>query len=598
MSRPQATRSTADHAGVGHTGMWRFYLVIGLLMLIGLVVFARIASNQVIAGEEGKDFLQAQGEARSLRTEPIIALRGMITDRQGEPLAVSTPVVTIWANPKILKQEKRSLNVLAKALQVDPLELKKKVRSDKGFVYLKRQMSPDAAAKVMALDYEGVYAQREYRRFYPAGDVTAHVVGFTDMDDNGQEGMELAFNETLKGHMGSKRVLKDLSGRVIKDVQLIKSAEPGKPVELSIDLRIQYLAWRELKKALDEYEAKAGSVVVLDSHTGEVLAMVNEPSFNPNNRKDLQTDSLRNRAITDVYEPGSTIKPFTAAVALESGKYTPYTRIDTNPGSIQVGDKVLRDKHNSGVLDLTGVIARSSQVGTTKVALSLPGDDIRDLFHQVGFGQVTGSGFPGESAGVLPKYRRWAPIVQATMAFGHGMSVTSLQLAQAYAVFANKGVKKPVSLVKLDETAIDSRPAEQVMSAKVARQIVTMMESVTESGGTATRAKVAAYRISGKTGTAHKPEKGGYAEDRYIAVFAGMAPATNPRFVTVVMIDEPSGKKYYGGEVAAPVFSEVMATALRLYSVPPDNYSEPAAPTGIVQVPVKSPEPVSRKRLS
>jgi len=563
ISRGRTTKTT--------TG--RFVAVILLLAVIGVLVFVRIARNQVIAGEEGKDFLQAQGEARSLRTEPIVALRGMITDRFGEPLAVSTPVVTIWANPNFLKTEKRPMRALASALDMDIIELNKKINSGKGFIYLKRQMSPDDAERVIALDYAGVYAQREYRRFYPAGDVVSHVVGFTDLDDNGQEGMELAYNKALKGEMGAKRVLKDLSGRTIKDVQLIKSAEPGKPLQLSIDMRIQYLAYKQLKAAVAEFKAKAGSVVVLDSATGEVLAMVNEPSYNPNNRSDLSTDSLRNRAVTDVFEPGSTIKPFTMAVAIGSGKYTPRTLIDTNPGSIMVGDKLLKDHHNNGVIDLTQILARSSQVGTTKIALTLPGDDIRAMLHRVGFGQATGVGFPGESVGVLPSYRRWAPIVQATMSFGHGISVTPLQLAQAYSVFANGGVKKPVSLLRLDANAEPLLPTETAMPSNIAQQLVTMMEAVTESGGTATQAAVSAYRISGKTGTAHKAENGGYSEDKYIAVFAGMAPATRPRFVTIVLIDEPSGSKYYGGEVAAPVFSAVMSTALRLYGVPPDDYS-------------------------
>lgn len=588
-------KKQASKAGNDKTTTGRFVAVIVVLALIGALVFFRIAQNQVIDGKEGKDFLQAQGEARALRTEPIVALRGMITDRFGEPLAVSTPVVTLWANPRFLKQEKRSLAALAKALKMNPLELKKKINTDKGFVYLKRQMPPDDAAVVMALGYSGVYAQREYRRFYPAGEVAAHVVGFTDLDDNGQEGIELAYNNMLKGQMGSKRVLRDLSGRTIKDVQLVKSAEPGQPVQLSIDMRIQYLAYKELKAAIAEFQAKSGSVVVLDSETGEVLAMVNEPTYNPNNRSDLKTDSLRNRAITDVLEPGSTIKPFTMAVALESGKYTPHTLIDTNPGSIRVGIKTLVDKHNNGVIDLTQIIARSSQVGTTKVALTLPGDDIRSMLYRVGFGQATGIAFPGESIGVLPSYRKWAPIVQATMSFGHGISVTPLQLAQAYSVFANNGVKKPVSLLRQDMSAnvLDAAPTETAMSATVAHQLVTMMESVTDDGGTAKRASVAAYRISGKTGTAHKAIAGGYSEDKYMAVFAGMAPATHPRFVTVVVIDEPSGTKYYGGEVAAPVFSEVMATALRLYGVTPDGET---APTETQQTAELS--PLKKKRLS
>jgi cell division protein FtsI (penicillin-binding protein 3) len=404
--------------------------------------------------------------------------------------------------------------------------------------------------------------------------------------------MELVYNDMLKGQMGSKRVLKDLKGRTIKDVQLIKSAEPGKPLQLSIDMRIQYLAYRELKSAITEFKAKAGSVVVLDSTTGEILAMVNEPSYNPNNRQGVDRENFRNRAVTDLFEPGSTIKPFTMAVAIGTGKYTPHTMIDTNPGTIKVGDKLLRDHHNNGVIDLTEILARSSQVGTTKVALTLPGDDIRSMLYRVGFGQVTAVGFPGERVGVLPTYRKWAPIVQATMSFGLGISVTPLQLAQAYSVFANNGVKKPVSLLKNEPGSEPVFPSEVVMSPDVARQLVSMMESVTEEGGTAKRAAIAAYRISGKTGTAHKVENGEYSEDKYIGVFAGMAPATHPRFVTVVMLDEPSGTKYYGGEVAAPVFSEVMSTALRLYGVAPDDYSA-SAPQVVDVTPVKK-----KKRLS
>jgi len=558
------------------TSVMRFHAVMTVLLVLGVLVLWRIARNQVMDGEEGKDFLQAQGEARSERTEPIVALRGMITDRFGEPLAVSTPVVTIWANPKFMKLETRPLRPLATALDISLAELQQKVNSGKGFVYLKRQMSPERAQQVTALNYQGVFAQREYHRFYPAGEVAAHVIGFTDMDDNGQEGMELSWNKSLKGEMGSKRVLKDLSGRVIKDIELIKNAVPGQTLQLSIDMRLQYLAYRELKQAVTDNKAKAGSCVVLDSRSGEVLAMVNEPTYNPNNRDYLSTDSLRNRSITDVFEPGSTIKPFTLSVAIGSGKYTPDTLIDTSPGTMRVGNKLLRDHHNNGIIDLTQILARSSNIGTTKIALTLPGDDIRGMLHRAGFGQVTSSGFPGESAGVLPSYRKWAPIVQATMSFGYGISVTPLQLAQAYAIFANNGIRKPVSMVRLDTDQAGHLRTENVMTPEVAHTLVTMMEAVTEKGGTATRAAVNAYRISGKTGTAHKAENGDYAANRYTAVFVGMAPATRPRFITVVMIDEPAGK-YYGGEVAAPVFSSVMSTALRLYSVPPDGDTVPPA---------------------
>ena len=363
----------------------RIYSVAGALLLVGGLVFYRIAHNQVLTGNQGSDFLQAQGDARALRDEPILALRGMITDRYGEPLAVSTPVMTIWANPKFLLKDARPLTPLANALNMDVRELRQKVSVNREFVYLKRQISPEEAERVLALNYKGVFGEREYRRFYPAAEVTSQLVGFTDIDDNGQEGIELAYNTALKGQMGKKRVLKDLSGRTIKDVQLIQSAEPGKPVQLSIDLRIQYLAYQQLKQAIAEYKAKAGSVVVLDSQTGEVLALVNQPDYNPNNRRDLHPEDLRNRAITDVFEPGSTIKPFTIATALESGKYTPHTLVDTNPGRITIEDKTFLDHANYGVIDLTHIIAKSSQVGAIKVGLSLQGSDLRQMLARVGF---------------------------------------------------------------------------------------------------------------------------------------------------------------------------------------------------------------------
>lgn len=571
----------------------RLYAVAGLLAVAALSVLGRMAQNQVISGDEGKEFLQAQGEARSLREEPMLALRGMITDRYGEPLAVSTPVTTITANPKLLKKEQRSLAPLAKALGISDKELRGKVNSGKGFVYLRRQMVPEDAERVMALDYEGVYAQREYRRFYPAGEVAAHVVGFTGLDENGQEGMELAYNSVLQGQMGSKRVLKDLSGRVIKDVALLKTPQPGQDIRLSIDLRIQYMAYQALKDAVKEHNAKAGSVVVLDSLSGEVLAMANVPSYNPNNRQNLSGAQLRNRAVTDVFEPGSTIKPLAMIAALESGKYRPTTLIDTNPGSVRVADKVFVDKHNLGIIDLGEIIAKSSQVGITKIAMSLPGNDIRNALYRVGFGQSTGSGFPGESIGVFPPVQnRWRPVEQATMAFGHGISATPLQLARAYLVLANDGVRHKVTMLHQgtgSPLASAEQQDEAVLSRQVSHQIVDMMKLVTQSGGTATRANVSAYTVAGKTGTAHKAIAGGYAEDRYTSLFAGMAPATDPRFVTVVMIDEPSGKKYYGGEVAAPVFSQVMTGALRLYSVPPDDFSRTAQ---------SKPVPVPKRRVS
>jgi cell division protein FtsI (penicillin-binding protein 3) len=548
--------------------VWRFYFVAVMLLSVTSVAVWRIANHQVLAGEKGYEFLQAEGEARALRNEDITALRGLISDRNGEPLAVSTPVTTLWANPKYLPDD-RNWGDLARLLDVPIDELEDRIEKyrNKQFMYLKRHMPPSEAEGVMALDIPGIYARREYKRFYPAGEVASHVVGFTNIDDNGQEGIELAYQEWLQGVSGEKQVLKDRKGRIIKDVQLLKPAEPGKNLQLSLDLRIQYLAYRELKKTIQRFKAKSGSVVVVDTKTGEVLAMVNQPSYNPNNRSQLKSDSLRNRALTDVFEPGSTVKPFTMAAALESGQYTPQSVIDTSPGRIKVGNKTLLDPVNYGSIDLTKIITKSSQVGTTKVALSLEAEEIRSLFYRVGIGQATGSGFPGESVGQLPLRRKWSPIEQANFSFGYGLSVTALQLAQAYSVIANDGVNKQLSLLRVT----DQPHSEKVMTEKIARQVLEMMATVTEQGGTGTNAQIPAYRVAGKTGTVHKIESGAYSEDSYMALFAGIAPVDSPRFVTVVVVDQPTTGKYYGGEVAAPVFSEIVSALLRLYSVPPTN---------------------------
>jgi cell division protein FtsI (penicillin-binding protein 3) len=561
-------RKKQTEKNVAASLVWRLRFLAVVLLALAVTVVWKIASHQVVAGEKGSEFLQAEGDARSLRMETITALRGMITDRNGEPLAVSTPVTTLWANPKYLINEAARLPELASALGQDEQQLADRIQRyrNKSFMYLKRQMSPAAANRILDLDIAGVYGQREYKRFYPAGEVTSHLVGFTSIDQNGQEGVELAFDEWLKGVSGKKQVLKDLKGRVIKDVRLIQPAESGKELRLSLDLRVQYLAYRALKKTISKYRARGGSVVVLDSQTGEVLAMVNQPSFNPNNRFDLKPDAMRNRAVVDMFEPGSTVKPLTMAAALESGEYSADTVIDTSPGRIKVGRKTLLDPVNYGPISLTKIIAKSSQVGTTKVAMTLDANDIRSVFHRVGLGQVTGSGFPGESVGLLPLHHDWKPIEQATFSFGHGLSVTTLQLAQAYSVIANSGLKRQISLVHVEEP----RHEEQVMPQNIARTVLDMMENVTRTGGTGTRAAIPAYGVAGKTGTVHKIVSGEYADDRYLALFAGVAPVESPRFVSVVVIDEPASGKYYGGEVAAPVFSEVVSATLRLYSVLPD----------------------------
>ncbi len=565
--RGAASKSVSSAVPVAR---WRFYCVgVALCVLAGSVAW-HVASLQVLPGKEkGYEFLQDQGQARTLRTESISAYRGVITDRNGEPLAVSTPVQSIWANPQLLREAPHTLPALAKALDMDLAGLQEKLSRyrDKEFVYLKRHLPPHLGEKVLALNTPGVFAQQEYRRFYPAAEVTAHVVGFTDIDDQGQEGMELAYDEWLTGTAGAKQVLKDLKGHVVKEVQLLRAAQPGKDLRLSLDLRLQYLAYRELKAAVQEQGAKSGSVVVLDTQTGEILAMANQPAYNPNDRANIRSSALRNRAITDQFEPGSTVKPLTVMAALETGRYSPNTRIDTNPGYLRVGKKTLLDPVNYGVIDLTRVLTKSSQVGLSKLALKMDPLVIRDMFFRLGLGQDTGTGFPGESVGILPNHTRWQPIVQANFAFGYGLSLTPLQLAQAYSVIANDGIKRPVSLIKVNDRPV----GEPVVSSTHTRRLVNMLKTVAEKGGTGTRAQLPDYPVAGKTGTVHKVSGHGYADDRYISLFAGMAPADKPRLVAVVMINEPSRGKYYGGEVAAPVFAKVVGGALRLLQVPPQN---------------------------
>ena len=553
---------------------WRFRIVVGALLVLALLLVWRTLTLQVLDVDRGYEFLQGQGNARTNRTEVIPAHRGIITDRNGEPLAVSTPVASIWANPQELKEAKGEWARLAASLDMSAPELSRRIErySASQFMYLRRHMAPAAAQQVIQMKVPGVYLQREYRRFYPAGEVTAHILGFTDIDDRGQEGLELAYDEWLNGTPGRKQVLKDLYGNIIREIDAGEAASPGKNIQLSIDLRLQYLAYKELKTAINKTGAKAGSVVIIDSESGEVLAMVNQPSFNPNNRRQLIPDAMRNRAVIDMFEPGSTVKPLTIVAGLESGKYDPETVINTNPGYIKVGPKVLEDHRNYGAITVAEVLKKSSQVGTTKIALSLDEHDVWGVFNRFGLGRSTGSGFPGESNGMLPNRPNWRAIERATFAFGYGLTVTNLQLAQAYSVFANKGMFQQVSLLKRTEKPVK----QQVISAKIARQVVDMLEEVTELGGTATRAQVDAYRIAGKTGTSHKAEAGGYAKSRYFALFAGVAPASNPRIVAVVTIDEPHGD-YFGGLVAAPVFSKVVSDALRLLNIAPDNL-EPEDP--------------------
>jgi len=545
----------------------RTVVVLSFFALIGSSLMARAVHLQVF----NRDFLNRQADSRHLRTEKITAHRGAITDRNGEPLAISTPVDSVWANPKELASAVDSVPRLADALGLDSQLLMRRItRSmDKDYLYLRRHLSPEHAERVLALELPGVNVQREYRRFYPAGEVTGHLVGFTNIDDDGQEGLELAFNHWLAGESGAKRVLKDRLGRSIENVESIRPPHPGKDLRSSIDLRVQYLAYRALKASIQRHGANSGSIVVLDVRSGEVLAVVNQPTYNPNDRAQYTAERYRNRAITDIFEPGSTVKPLVIAAALESGQYEPGSMIDTAPGYLMVGPKRIEDSRNLGRVSLTTVLSRSSNVGATKIAMSLEPDSLWRTMTRFGLGSLTSSGFPGESAGLLTHYNHWQEISQATLAYGYGLSVTPLQLAHAYAALGNDGHMLPVSLVAADQ-ASERKEGTQVVDADIAVAIRRMMEEVVRPGGTGAKASVTGYRIAGKTGTAWKFAAGGYSQDKYLSIFAGLAPASDPRLAAVVIIDEPHGDLYYGSDVAAPVFAEVMTEALRLLAVPPD----------------------------
>jgi cell division protein FtsI (penicillin-binding protein 3) len=566
-------RGSARGDDSGHQA-WRHWFVLGMLALGCVALVTRAVYLQVI----DQDFLEKQGDARILRVAKLSANRGMILDRNGEALAVSTPVDTVWADPRKLAQVPHEFPRLAKALDRDPQWLARRVTSslDREFVYLVRHMRPQDAERVKALDIPGVDTLREYRRYYPAGEVTGHMLGFTNVDDVGQEGLELAFDQWLGGEPGAKRVMRDSLGRTIEDIERLKAPRPGQDLQTSIDLRVQYLAYRELKAAVQANHARSGSIVVLDIATGEVLAMVNQPAFNPNDREQYAASRYRNRATNDFFEPGSSIKPFVVAAGMETGRFHPDTLIETGPGMLRVGIKTVKDKHNLGTIDVTTVLAKSSNVGVAKIALSLKPQEMWSQLDEFGFGRVTGSGFPGESAGILTSANHWRPIGQATMSYGYGLSVTPLQLAQAYAVLGAAGIRRPVSLRRLE-----SVPAgERVLDETVARELVTMMEAVVGDQGTARRARVMGYRVAGKTGTAWKAsETGGYSTNKYMAVFGGVVPASQPRLAAVVVIDEPTGGAYYGGEVAAPVFATVMSGALRLLAIPPDDLQRMPATT-------------------
>ena len=554
----------------------RSALVLAFFALAATSLLARAVHLQVL----NKDFLNRQADSRHLRTEKISAHRGTITDRNGEPLAISTPVDSIWANPKELASAIDKVPKLAKILGLDSQTLMRRItRSmEREFLYLKRHLSPKTAQAVLALKLPGVNVQREYRRYYPAGEVTGHLIGFTNIDDAGQEGLELAFNHWLAGESGLKRVLKDRLGRSVENVESIRPARHGKELRASIDLRIQYVAYRTLKAAVQAHNAESGSIVVLDVRTGEVLAIVNQPTYNPNDRSQYSAERYRNRAITDIFEPGSSMKPLIVAAALESGDYRPSSIVDTAPGYVVVDAKRIEDPRNLGRISLTTILARSSNVGVTKLAMSLQPEQLWQTMTKFGLGSLTASGFPGESAGLLTHYSHWQPISQATLAYGYGVSVTPLQLAQAFAALGSDGRMHPISLIAVEQAG----DGEQVLAATTAIAVRRMLEEVVRPGGTGTKAAVAGYRVAGKTGTAWKFAAGGYSEHKYISIFAGLAPASSPRLAVIVVIDEPSGELYYGSDVAAPVFADVMAESLRLLAVPPDAL--PARdPGGILQ---------------
>jgi cell division protein FtsI (penicillin-binding protein 3) len=555
----------------------RLYGFLLIFLLCSIALVARAVNLQVVDAE----FLQDQGEARYLREVTVPTRRGNILDRNGEPLAVSTPVDSVWVNPQELLQTPEDIVPLAGVLGVEADEIERRLtqRATREFVWLRRRLHPDVAAEIEALALHGVFLQKEYRRFYPAGEVTSHVIGFTNIDDVGQEGLELAYNDWLSGKPGLKRVIRDRLGRTVEHVEMVREAVPGRDLALTLDRRLQYLAYRELKRAVLKHGARSGSVVLLDVKSGEVLAMVNQPSYNPNDSS-IDSEGLRNRAITDVFEPGSVMKPFVVASALETGRWTPTTPIDTTPGRINIGRHTISDHHNYGPIDVTRLITKSSNVAATKIALDLEPEHMWGTYNRFGFGEPTGSGFPGESAGVLRNHRRWRRVEQATLSYGYGISVTALQMAEAFAALADEGRLRRPSLV-MGAT----NPPTSVLDPGIARQVAAMLETVTGPEGTGKAARVKNYRVSGKTGTSRKASAAGYAS-RYIASFAGFAPASDPRLVAVVVVNDPSGDQYYGGLVAAPLFSTVMEGALRLLNVPPDDYQ-----TLLVQAGPETPEP-------
>ncbi len=543
---------------------WRSRLV----LVVAMAGFAALAGRAFYLQAMHTDFLQAKGDARYTRVLELPASRGPVNDRNGQPLAISTPVESIWATPDELDDvDDAKIRALAGALALAPDEIRQKIaRKDRQFVYLKRQISPDQASKVMALGIPGVFQQREFRRYYPAGEVMAHVVGFTGIEDNGQEGIELAAEERLAGVPGSRKVIKDRKGRIVEDIESLRAPRDGQAVTLAIDQRLQFLAHRELKAAVAREGAKGGSIVILDAATGEILALVNQPDYNPNNRANVTGRQTRNRSVTDLFEPGSTMKPFTIAAALDAGIVTPGTLVQTGPGFMTLGGWTINDSHPNGTITVAQVIQKSSNIGAAKIMLRMQPERMGSLFHELGFGSAPQTGFPGEAKGQLKPWAKWRPIEQATLAYGHGISVSLLQMARAYTIFTNGGQLLPLSLLKSEAQPI----GKPLITRETALEVTRMMEMAVMPEGTAPRAQVPGYRVAGKTGTAYKPENGGYNERKYVSSFVGFGPVTRPRYIVAVMIDEPAGPKHVGGDVAAPVFSSVMGAALRMMSVPPD----------------------------
>ncbi|TAH49509.1 MAG: penicillin-binding protein 2 [Betaproteobacteria bacterium] len=560
------------------------------------VLLALLAGSVTLAGRAfylqgvNDEFLQAKGESRYARILEVPATRGRITDRNGDILAVSTPVRSIWAIPSDVKLEPADARRLAALLEMNVRELNDKLAGARDFVYLKRQLAPEVAQRIVDLKLPGIHQQQEFRRYYPGGEVMAHMLGFTNVEDKGQEGIELTFEKQLAGRPGARRVIKDRRGQVVEDVEAIRAPRDGEDVTLAMDGKIQYIAWTALRDAMTTHKAKAGAAVVLDVRTGEVLALVNAPTYNPNNRANLTGAQLRNRVFTDTYEPGSVMKPFIVGLALDRGKVKPNTAIDTSPGRMTIGSATISDSHRHGVLTVAEVIQKSSNIGTVKMALQFSPDEMAHLFEQIGFGAPLNMGFPGEASGRVRPPKTWKPIEQATMSYGHGISVSLIQMARGYLAFARDGELVPLSLTKLGTPPTMGR---RIYSPQTARDMRAMLEMASAPGGTAPKAQVAGYRVAGKTGTAHKLDGGRYT-NRYVSSYVGFAPASNPRLVVAVMIDEPSAGQYFGGTVAAPVFARIVEGSLRTMGVAPDA---PLTPLQLARKPGDAPPAIVRESM-